>query len=544
MGSLGAGHAAQFHVLAVDDSILERKLIERLLKISSFQVTAVDSGIKALQFLGLQDSTYQFHQESTTLKDIPVVIMSSENVPSRINRCLEEGAEEFILKPVQLSDLNKLKPHLLRKRAEEQLCMSNKRKTMKESNSEELTNSLYASSQSTVKDLSSATGDACIRSELEALGERFQRTVASQVELIFNMLDDLLDDLEVDSRLTVLERKVDMFAEELDDLIEERVAHFTKWEVQQCKDLQGQVTKLQEELAACKKELIRATRCRYTDGCDVKTWEKFKRELQRQFYLDSVDDKPSTAEAEGSIHEYVKEYSTLMLEIPELSERQRLCFFIDGSHQWFATELLRREPHDLAFAMVIVERLEDFKKGERPRYPRHEHAKDGGDGRSKSGSPKATDDERSGDEGRHCHHKEEKKHEGSHRHGDSRDQKTHVGPRGGCFHCAGLHYRKDCPHKGNMIAFLEKHKGSKGYSSSSDEEACMGALQMVNAFVQKLREETAKKKKSKKKRGLFYTTVDVVGKTQKALMDTGATHNFMSPRVAKWLGLKPTKDGS
>ncbi|KAK2974129.1 hypothetical protein RJ640_025478, partial [Escallonia rubra] len=167
MGSLGSGHAAQFHVLAVDDSILERKLIERLLKISSFQVTAVDSGIKALQFLGLQDSTYQFHQEvevnliitdycmpgmtgfdllrkikeSTSLKDIPVVIMSSENVPSRINRCLEEGAEEFILKPVQLSDVNKLKPHLLRKRAEEQLSMSNKRKTMKECNSEELTNS-------------------------------------------------------------------------------------------------------------------------------------------------------------------------------------------------------------------------------------------------------------------------------------------------------------------------------------------------------------------------------------------------------------------
>ncbi|KAK3021200.1 hypothetical protein RJ639_046619 [Escallonia herrerae] len=57
--------------------------------------------------------------------------------------------------------------------------------------------------------------------------EKVQRTVASQVELIFNRLDDL----EVDSRLTVLERKVNVFAEELDDLIEERVAHFTKWEV-------------------------------------------------------------------------------------------------------------------------------------------------------------------------------------------------------------------------------------------------------------------------------------------------------------------------
>ncbi|THU47430.1 hypothetical protein C4D60_Mb09t15430 [Musa balbisiana] len=83
---------AQFHVLAVDDSLMDRKLIERLLKTSSFQVTTVDSGSKALEVLGLkedQTSTPALspeHNESSSLKDIPVVIMSSENVPSRINR--------------------------------------------------------------------------------------------------------------------------------------------------------------------------------------------------------------------------------------------------------------------------------------------------------------------------------------------------------------------------------------------------------------------------------------------------------------------------
>ncbi|KAF8706516.1 hypothetical protein HU200_030792 [Digitaria exilis] len=44
-----------FHVLAVDDSLPDRKLIERLLKTSSFQVTTVDSGSKALEFLGIHD---------------------------------------------------------------------------------------------------------------------------------------------------------------------------------------------------------------------------------------------------------------------------------------------------------------------------------------------------------------------------------------------------------------------------------------------------------------------------------------------------------
>ncbi|XP_062231362.1 two-component response regulator ORR4-like [Phragmites australis] len=142
---------SRFHVLAVDDSLIDRKLIEMLLKNSSYQVTTVDSGSKALEVLGLRNegqdssspsSSSPDHQEidvnliitdycmpgmtgydllkrvkgSSSLKDIPVVIMSSENVPARINRCLEDGAEEFFLKPVKLADMKKLKSHLLKRK--------------------------------------------------------------------------------------------------------------------------------------------------------------------------------------------------------------------------------------------------------------------------------------------------------------------------------------------------------------------------------------------------------------------------------------------
>ncbi|RWW15621.1 hypothetical protein BHE74_00022082 [Ensete ventricosum] len=154
---------SQFHVLAVDDSLMDRKLIERLLKTSSFQVTAVDSGSRALQVLGLSEdltsspAVSPAHNEievnlvitdycmpgmtgydllkkikgSSSLRDIPVVIMSSENVPSRINRCLEGGAEEFFLKPVQLSDMKRLRPHILKGKSKEQQ-LHNKRKAMDE----------------------------------------------------------------------------------------------------------------------------------------------------------------------------------------------------------------------------------------------------------------------------------------------------------------------------------------------------------------------------------------------------------------------------
>lgn len=145
-----AAAESQFHVLAVDDSVIDRKLIEKLLKTSACQVTTVDSGSKALEFLGIQEHdknqtnqpcvSLDNHQEaeinliitdycmpgmtgydllkkikeSSSLRNIPVVIMSSENVPSRISRCLEEGAEEFFLKPVRLSDVNKLRPHMMK----------------------------------------------------------------------------------------------------------------------------------------------------------------------------------------------------------------------------------------------------------------------------------------------------------------------------------------------------------------------------------------------------------------------------------------------
>ncbi|XP_019435336.1 PREDICTED: two-component response regulator ARR9-like isoform X2 [Lupinus angustifolius] len=153
---MAAAESQQYHVLAVDDSIIDRKLIERLLKTSSYQVTTVDSGSKALEFLGLQENdetkpitpcvSPKIHQdmevnlvitdycmpgmtgydllkkikESSSLRNIPVVIMSSENVPSRITRCLEEGADEFFLKPVRKSDLNRLEPHIKRTKLKDQ----------------------------------------------------------------------------------------------------------------------------------------------------------------------------------------------------------------------------------------------------------------------------------------------------------------------------------------------------------------------------------------------------------------------------------------
>ncbi|RWR80499.1 Signal transduction response regulator [Cinnamomum micranthum f. kanehirae] len=136
----GLNEGEELHVLAVDDSIIDRKCIEKLLKSFAYKVTTVESGLRALEYLGLEDEQNPTSKtddlkinliitdycmpgmtgfellkrikESSTFKEIPVVVMSSENVPTRIQMCLEQGAKEFILKPVKQSDVKRLRCHI------------------------------------------------------------------------------------------------------------------------------------------------------------------------------------------------------------------------------------------------------------------------------------------------------------------------------------------------------------------------------------------------------------------------------------------------
>ncbi|XP_073290827.1 two-component response regulator ARR17-like [Primulina huaijiensis] len=137
------GDVEEPHVLAVDDNLVDRKIVEKLLKNSSCKVTTAENGVRALEYLGLGDNNQSSNvnnkkvskvnmiitdycmpgmtgyellkkiKESSVMKDVPVIIMSSENVPTRINKCLEEGAQMFMLKPLKYSDVKKLSCQLL-----------------------------------------------------------------------------------------------------------------------------------------------------------------------------------------------------------------------------------------------------------------------------------------------------------------------------------------------------------------------------------------------------------------------------------------------
>ncbi|KAK9167909.1 hypothetical protein Syun_000049 [Stephania yunnanensis] len=98
----------QFHVLAVDDSQVDRVFMERLLKNSDCRVTTAENGVRAMEYLWSEKEQGQSKvnmiitdysmpgmngyellkkvKGSSAMKDIPVVILSSENIPARIEK--------------------------------------------------------------------------------------------------------------------------------------------------------------------------------------------------------------------------------------------------------------------------------------------------------------------------------------------------------------------------------------------------------------------------------------------------------------------------
>ncbi|KAL1818387.1 hypothetical protein ACET3Z_013256 [Daucus carota] len=76
------------HVLAVDDSLVDRKVIERLLKISSF--TAVESASSALQYLGLdgeKSSSVEFDRVNLIITDYSMPGMSGYQLLKKLKVC-------------------------------------------------------------------------------------------------------------------------------------------------------------------------------------------------------------------------------------------------------------------------------------------------------------------------------------------------------------------------------------------------------------------------------------------------------------------------
>uniref|UniRef100_A0A0E0NGF1 Two-component response regulator ORR2 n=1 Tax=Oryza rufipogon TaxID=4529 RepID=A0A0E0NGF1_ORYRU len=136
-GGAAAGEAAPFHVTAVDSGkkameLLGRRRGDRDHLTPSSPAAAAAANSETREMKMRMDKSLQDQAIDIVLTDycmpemtgydllkaikalgspnpIPVVVMSSENEPQRISRCLTAGAEDFILKPLKMNDVQRLR---------------------------------------------------------------------------------------------------------------------------------------------------------------------------------------------------------------------------------------------------------------------------------------------------------------------------------------------------------------------------------------------------------------------------------------------------
>ena len=109
-------------------------------------------------------------------------------------------------------------------------------------------------------------------------------------------------------------------------------------------------------------------RTKYNDiqekRCIINSWQDLKKELKAQFLPENVDyiARRNLRELKqtGTIRDYVKAFSALMLDIRDMSEKDKLFYFLEGLKPWARMELHRQRVLDLATAQSAAERLTDY----------------------------------------------------------------------------------------------------------------------------------------------------------------------------------------
>lgn len=279
-------------------------------------------------------------------------------------------------------------------------------------------------------------------------------------------------------------------------------------------------------------------RCAETESgqAALETWEAFKEEFKRQFYPENAKElamkKLRNLKQTGSIKEYIREYSSLMLETPQLPEDVKLLYFLDGLQRWAEQELKRRGVQNLTSAIAVAESLVEFSKesSKNDKGKKKFH-------NDKNGASKPYKGEKSA---KFTHGWKGKQQQGE-------SSKEPFKPKRNCFFCDGPHFMRDCPNRAKMNAIAASYDALQ--QQAQGEKAQLGSMHIINAVQAKANNQAAGSVakaivdlKPQPGKALMYVTAKVNGFNTKALLDSGANQNLVSSNVAAQMGLKLSKE--
>ena len=253
----------------------------------------------------------------------------------------------------------------------------------------------------------------------------------------------------------------------------------------------------------------------------VETWAEFKRLLKAQFYPRNVElearEKLRKLTHKGDIRDYVREFTDILLEIPNMPETEAMYVFLGGLQSWAKLELQRRNVEDLNTAIAEAESLAEYqRKHDSPNSSKQKGSKDfKGKGGGASGNAK---------EGKEKGYKSFRKAESNQGGGKNHGKGEKAKPT--CFLCQGPHKAFECPMRNKIAALCQDEEKEQ---REDPKMSCMQLLSAVKASTSGAKVEHM---------GRMYAKPMVQGKESRALIDTGATHNFIKKEEAQRLGIQ------
>ncbi|XP_059625412.1 uncharacterized protein LOC132268599 [Cornus florida] len=255
----------------------------------------------------------------------------------------------------------------------------------------------------------------------------------------------------------------------------------------------------------------------------IEVCETLKKELKDQFLPQNTAwiarESLKKLKHTGTVRDYVKDFSSLMLDIRNMSEEDKLFNFMSGLQPWAQAELRRQGVRDLPTTMTAADCLVDFKMTGSTTQDK----KKSKEGKKDKGQSFRFKDKKKD--------KNQKKDKGSgfvKAKADYNNKGSSSGtkPNYGCFICNGPHRVRDCPKREKLSAIVAD---SKGDSDSESGPTRVNHLQMLNALTEE---------QSMELKRLMFIQVTLNGKKVLAMVDTGATHNFIAQREVSNFNLK------
>ncbi|KAA0051406.1 uncharacterized protein E6C27_scaffold55G001490 [Cucumis melo var. makuwa] len=128
-----------------------------------------------------------------------------------------------------------------------------------------------------------------------------------------------------------------------------------------------------------------------TDTITEEAKDVLKKELYSQFFPENVEilarQKLRDLKHIGNIREYVKQFAGLILDIRDMSEKDKVFCFVVGLKPWAKTKLYEQRVQDLTSAYAAAKRLFDLTSDSQD-VRRHQSSSPGRNRNSRSSSPK------------------------------------------------------------------------------------------------------------------------------------------------------------